>query len=200
MFRAKDLLDLHTDRDINYTYKKKAKEVVEESAKRIFGKKKKEGLKEYLRGDYRSAIKKLKGDDAETKLLLAESNEAINHYQEAKRLYTELSSSENAKISSLAKSEMGQMKRKHFLYGYMHFFDEKSKDAVKDFEFLKNEIDVKDPLADRVSLFLMWSYDSDKEVFKALQEASYFMKNFPESSYKSYVQEYVKSKVVLESH
>ncbi|MDP2907521.1 MAG: hypothetical protein Q8O03_06275 [Nanoarchaeota archaeon] len=191
LFRAKDVLDFLPD--YYKQIRKDAKKVVSKASKKIWDSKKRSELSDYLKGDYKKAVESLKGQDAETKLLLAESYASLNDYEKAKVIYKELEKSDDKNIASLAKSEMDGMNRKFFLYGYMHFFDNRYEKCIADLEFLKKQMTTEENRADKVSFFLILSYEATKERMKALQEADYFLKNFPNSEYKKGIEEYTQA-------
>lgn len=193
LFRAKDVLELcpeHYKR-----IRKEAKKVVSQSSNHIWGydiwdyKTKNKGLYDYITGDYEKALQNLKENDAESRLLIAKSHDALNHYEQAKSLYEILMKEE--KIAKLAKTELSQMNHKFFLYGYVHFFDEKIKQSVEEFEYLKNQITSEEEVAERLSYLLMYAYGVENNLKKAKEEANYFLKTFPNSEYKTHVQAYL---------
>jgi len=189
LFRAKDVLDFLPD---HYKQiRKDSEKVVSKASKKLWDYKRRSELSDYLKGDYEKAVESLKGQDAETKLLLAESYSALNDYEKAKAIYQELEKIGDEKIASLAKSEMDQMNRKFFMYGYVNFFDQKYEQCVQDFEFLKQQMTPEDFRADRTSFFLILSYEAVKQRMKALKEADYFLKTFPESDLKPVIEQYI---------
>ncbi len=191
LFRAKDVLELLPEhyRDL----RKEAKKVVSESAKKIWSSERRKELSDYIEGDYKKFMKNLASKDDETRLLLAESYASLNRYEEAKNIYKDLVKKDNKTIADFAQSEMEQMNRKFYIYGYMHFFDSKFKKVIDEFEFLKSQITPQDKVAEKVSLFLIWSYDTEKQTAKALEESGYFLKNFPNSEFRKGVEEYIKN-------
>lgn len=191
LFRAKDVLELCPEhyKDI----RKEAKKIVSKSAKKIWDGKKRKELSDYIEGNYKKSVGNLTGQDAETRLLLAESYASLNNYEEAKKIYKDLAKIDDKNIASIAWSEMEQMNRKFFIYGYMHIFDYRFKKSIEELEFLKSQMMPQEKLADKVSFFLILVYDADRQVVKALEESDYFLKTFPNSAYRKNVEGYVQT-------
>jgi tetratricopeptide (TPR) repeat protein len=191
LFRAKDVLDFLPD--YYKGIRKIAEKVVSKASKKIWDGKKRIELSDYLKGDYKKAVESLTGQDAETKLLLAESYASLNNYEKAKTIYKELEKNDDKNIASLAQSELEQMNRKFYAYGYMHFFDNKFEKVIDEFEFLKSQITPQDKVAEKVSFFLILSYANEKQAINMLKESDYFLKNFPNSEFKKVVEDYMRA-------
>lgn len=186
LFRAKNVIELSP------RHHKEAKEIIYDAAHQIWGGGKHfNGIGHYLNGDYKGAVQHLKGEDPATKLLLAKSYDALNNYEKAKPVYEELIKVEDKNIASIAESELKQMNRKFYLYAYMHFFDNKVKKSIEEFEYLKSRITPKEEIAERTSYLLMFAYGADKNKQKAVEEADYFLKTFPKSEFKQDVEKYL---------
>jgi len=170
-----------------------AKKTRSKAAKKLWGYTKRRELRDFINGNYEEAVKLFEGkEDIESKLLLAESHAALNHYDTAKSLYEELVEGNDKTIAGLAENELQQMNRKFFLYGYTHFFDGKISEAKKEFEFLKSNITPKDEVAEKTSLLLMYAYGNEKNLPQMLQEAEYFIKTFPKSEFAEPIRENLK--------
>lgn len=198
LFRAKDVLDLLP------RYQKEAKKIVSKAAKELWeeenatlndymkNREKRSAFNDYLKGRYEKAVQKLeKRDDMESKLLLAESYASLNNYDKAKSVYESVIKGDDKNLASLAEFELKCMNRKFFLYGYMHFFDYKLEESLKEFEFIKSKITPKDEIAERTSLFLIYNHLYMQNPVKLFKEADYFLRTFQKSEYKDHVKEIV---------
>lgn len=186
LFRAKDVTMLSP------RHHKEAKEIIYDAAHQIWGAGKHlNGIGHYLNGDYKGAVQHLKEDEPRTRLLLAKSYDALNDYEKAKPVYEELIRGEDKNLAGIAESELNQMSRKFFLYAYMHFFDNKIKKSVEEFESLKSRITPQEEIAERTSYLLMFAYGADKNKQKSVEEAVYFLRTFPKGEFKPYVEKYL---------
>lgn len=186
LFRAKDVTMLSP------RHHKEAKEIIYDAAHQIWGAGKHlNGIGHYINGDYKGAVQHLKGDEPRTRLLLAKSYDALNDYEKAKPIYEELIKGEDKNLAGIAESELNQMSRKFFLYAYMHFFDNKIKKSIEEFESLKSRITPQEEIAERTSYLLMFAYGADKNKQKSVEEAVYFLRTFPKGEFKPYVEKYL---------
>lgn len=192
LFRAKDVLELCPRHHFE------AKKVIFSAAYNLWLSEKdirKESgvFLNYLLGDYEDVMK-TKDDSLEAKLFLAKSYDTLNDYDKAKPIYNALIKEGDESIASIANSELDQMNHKFFLYAYKQFFDYRFEDCVKNFEFLKDRITPEDKVAERVSYLLVFAYEYAEKSDKAVNEANYFLKNFSNSEYRPYIEQYLKAK------
>lgn len=191
LFRAKDVLDFLPD--YYDPIRKSAEKVVSKASKKIWDGKKRSELSDYLKGDYKKAVESLTGQDAETRLLLAESYASLNNYEKAKSIYKELEKNDDKNVAKIAKSEMDEMNRRFFVYSFVNFFEQRYEKCIEGLQFLKTQMTPEENRADKVSFFLVMSYEANKEKMKALKEADYFLKTFPNSELKGDVEQYTQS-------
>ncbi|MBU4502775.1 MAG: hypothetical protein KKA79_09340, partial [Nanoarchaeota archaeon] len=196
LFRAKDVLDICPENQ------QKAKNIARTAISHIrfieksTCKEVNKILYSYMNGNYEKVLKKLNADNTQSKLFLAKSHASLNHYEKAKSLYESIITESDKDSSQLAESEFAQLNRKFFLYAYTHFFDSKYEESIKEFEFLKSNITPKEEVAEKLSFLLMYAYDAVEKKDEAISEANYFLKNFSDTEYVKYVNDFLKEKKI----